>query len=101
MISTATKTAAGLTEKLAEHDVKHDLKEKVAELQERGAEILGNASDYANEAGVKVRHFVDRTADDLGNVTQNVETEIRGNPVRSAMIALGVGFVIGALLARR
>jgi len=101
MISTATKTAANVTKALAENDVKSSLKDTVHDLQDRGSEFVHNASDYANEAGARVRGFVDRTVDDVNSVSRNVETEIRGNPVRSSLIALGVGFALGALLTRR
>ncbi len=101
MISTATKTAANVTKALAENDVKSSLKDTARDLQDRGADLVHNVSDYANEAGARVRGFVDRTVDDVSHASHNVESEIRGNPVRSALIALGVGFALGALLTRR
>jgi len=101
MISTATKTAANVTRALAENDVKSTLKDTARDIQDRGADLAGNVADYASEAGARVRGFVDRTVDDVNSVSRNVETEIRGNPVRSALIALGVGFALGALLTRR
>lgn len=101
MISTATKTAANITKDLAENDAKHTLKDTARDLQDRGAEVINNASSYASEAGARVRGFVDRTVDDVNHVSRNVEDEIRGNPVRSSLIALGIGFALGALLTRR
>ena len=101
MISTATKTAANVTKALAENDVKTSVRDTARDLQDRGADFIHNASDYANEAGARVRGFVDRTVDDVNHVTHNVESEVRGNPVRSTLIALGIGFALGALLTRR
>ncbi len=101
MISTATKTAANVTKALAENDVQNTLKDTARDLQDRGADFVNNVSDYANEAGARVRGLVDRTVDDVNHVSQNVEGEIRGNPVRSTLIALGIGFALGALLTRR
>jgi len=101
MISTATKTAANVTKALAENDARNTLKDAAHDLQGRGADFVGNVSDYASEAGARVRGFVDRTVDDVNHVSHNVEGEIRGNPVRSTLIALGLGFTLGALLTRR
>ncbi len=101
MISTATKTAANVTKALAENDVKTTVKDTARDLQERGGDFVHNVADYANEAGARVRGFVDRTVDDVNHVSHDVEGEIRGNPVRSTLIALGIGFALGALLTRR
>ena len=54
----------------------------------------------ANEAGHKVRHFIDDASDRITHASETVTTQIRSNPVQSSMIALGVGFLVG-LLARR
>lgn len=101
MISTATKTAANVTKALAENDVKNTVKDATRDLQDRGGDFIHNVADYANEAGSRVRGFVDRTVDDVNHVSHDVEGEIRGNPVRSTLIALGIGFALGALLTRR
>ena len=101
MISTATKTAANVTKALAENDAKTSVKDAAQDLQDRGADLVSNVADYASEAGARVRGFVDRTVDDVNHASRNVEDEIRSNPVRSTLIALGAGFVLGALLTRR
>lgn len=101
MISTATKTAADVTKTLAENDAKTTIKDAARDLQDRSADLVSNVSDYASEAGARVRGFVDRTVDDVNHVSHGVEDEIRGNPVRSTLIALGIGFALGALLTRR
>ena len=101
MISTATKTAAEVTKALAENDARNTLKDATRDLQDRSADFVHNVSDYANEAGARVRGIVDRTVDDVNHVSHEVEGEIRGNPVRSTLIALGIGFALGALLTRR
>ena len=50
---------------------------------------------------MKVRGFVDQTVDNVNTASQNLETEIKANPLRSGLIAVGIGFVLGALLTRR
>ncbi len=54
----------------------------------------------ANEAGRKVRSMVNAASDEISHASEKVNGEIRSNPVRSSMIALGVGVLLGALLRR-
>lgn len=56
--------------------------------------------DAAETAGRKVRGFLNSAGDEIVNVKDTVATEIRTNPVQSALIALGVGIVIGAISRR-
>lgn len=97
MLSSATKAAANVTKGLAENDIRNAGRDAEAE----GRDILHNVSDYANEAGQKVRGFFDKTLDTTSTVTHKVEAEIKSNPIRSSAIALGAGFILGALLTRR
>ena len=97
MLSSATKAAANVTKGLAENDLRNAAQDVEAD----GRDILHNVSDYANEAGQKVRGFFDKTLDTTNKVTHNVEAEIKSNPIRSSAIALGAGFILGALLTRR
>ncbi len=97
MLSSATKAAAGVTKILAENDVRNAVRDVEAE----GRSVIDDVSDYANEAGQKVRGVVDRTFDHTQRVTGDIEAEIKSNPIRSSIIALGAGFILGALLTRR
>ena len=97
MISTATKVAANATRASAEHD----LKSAADDLAGQGRDAVDAVSEYANEAGQKVRGFVDRTLESSNRVSAGVQDEIKSNPVRSSLIALGAGFILGALLTRR
>ena len=54
----------------------------------------------ANEAGRKVRSIYENANGELSNVGDRVSAEIKDNPVRASLIALGVGVVLGALLRR-
>jgi len=56
--------------------------------------------DAAHDAGRKVRGFIDSATDELTHAKETVTKEIRTNPVQSSVIALGVGFVLGALFRR-
>jgi ElaB/YqjD/DUF883 family membrane-anchored ribosome-binding protein len=97
MISTATKVAANATKASAENDLKRAADDLAAD----GRAAVDSVSEYANEAGQKFRSFVDRTLESTNRVSSGVQDEIRLNPVRSSLIALGAGFVLGALLTRR
>ncbi|MBW8882764.1 MAG: DUF883 family protein [Asticcacaulis sp.] len=97
MLSSATKAAANVTKSLAENDIRNAARDA----EDNSQDILHNVSDYAMDAGQKVRGFVDKTVDQTGRVSQRVQDEITTNPIRSSAIALGVGFILGALLTRR
>jgi len=108
MLSSATKAAANITKGLAENDLRNSAREAsnnardaAHDLKDRGHDMLNNVSDYANEAGQKVRGLFDRTLDSSKSATHKIESEIKTNPVRSSAIALGAGFILGALLTRR
>jgi len=54
----------------------------------------------ANQAGRKVRSIYNTASDEISHASEKVTGEIRSNPVRSTMVALGVGMLLGALLRR-
>jgi ElaB/YqjD/DUF883 family membrane-anchored ribosome-binding protein len=97
MLSSATKAAADVTKASAENDLRSAAQDAV----NGGKDALNNVSDYASEAGQKVRGLLDKTVDQTSRLSQNVEAEIKSNPIRSSAIALGAGFILGALLTRR
>lgn len=97
MLSSATKAAANVTKASAENDLRNAAQDAASESKE----ALNTVSDYASEAGQKVRGLLDKTVDQTSRLSQNVEAEIKSNPIRSSAIALGAGFILGALLTRR
>ena len=48
-----------------------------------------------------LRDLYDRTRDTTSRVGHDLESEIKTNPVRASLIALGAGFILGALFANR
>ncbi len=97
MLSAATKASAGLTRDLAENDIKTAGRD----LENEGRDFLNDVNDYASEAGQKVRGAFDKTVAGTSRFSHRVEDEIKSNPIRSSAIALGAGFILGALLTRR
>lgn len=55
---------------------------------------------FANDAGRTVRGYLETANDYVSDTTDKVNHEIQNNPLRSALIALGAGFIIGSLLRR-
>lgn len=55
----------------------------------------------ANQAGRKVREYVDTATHEVLDASQKVETQIRSNPVTAAAVGVGIGFLLGAMFCRR
>ncbi|GEM_PF-1055727 len=54
----------------------------------------------ASQAGRKVREMFNSASDEISQVGDHVTSEIRGNPIRSSVIALSIGVLLGALIRR-
>jgi ElaB/YqjD/DUF883 family membrane-anchored ribosome-binding protein len=100
MLSNATKSAARAATDGAEHDIKRTLKDTVGQVQHDLENTLDHASDYAGEAGKKVRGAVDKTVHNVKAATGHLTDEIKHKPVQSSLLALGAGFVLGSLVRR-
>ena len=48
----------------------------------------------------KVLNLYNSAFDELSHATETVTTQIRTKPVQSSVVALGIGFLIGALMRR-
>lgn len=96
MLSNATKESARITKDLAANDLKSAANDAGNQVNN----AVDHLSDYANQAGRTVRHYIDNASDELSHVSDRVTSEIRTNPVRSTLIALAAGFVIGAIARR-
>lgn len=67
---------------------------------EAAEDVKEDLREAAGRAGRKVRSFIHTAGDEITHAKDTVTTEVRANPVRSSMIALGLGVVLGALLRR-
>jgi len=72
----------------------------VSSLKNTANEFNNDLHSAANQAGRKVRSMYNAASDEISHAGEVVTSEIRSNPVRSSMIALGVGVLLGALLRR-
>lgn len=81
-------------------DAVRNLKNSAHDVSQTAGEIKDDVCATANNAGHKVRNFIDSASEELAHTTETVTTKIKGKPVQSSLIALGIGFVLGALLSR-
>lgn len=63
-------------------------------------EIGETLHDAAHNAGRKARGMLNSAKDELTHARDYMGAEIRSNPVRSSMIALGVGLLLGTVFRR-
>ncbi|MFZ4125147.1 MAG: hypothetical protein ACOYJ2_03635 [Rickettsiales bacterium] len=69
-------------------------------LKDGSCEMSESLHDAAHNAGRKVRSMLHTASDEMSHARDYLGTEIRNNPVRSSVIAVGVGVLLGALLRR-
>lgn len=72
----------------------------VSELKGSTRAIKDDLQKTANQAGRKIRSLYNTASDEFSHASEKVTSEIRTNPVRSSIIAMGVGVLLGALLRR-
>lgn len=81
-----------------------NLKSSAQNLRDNASAVANDAGDdlreVANKAGRKVRGFINTASDEITHARDTVTSEIRSNPVQSSLVALGVGYLLGALLRR-
>lgn len=68
--------------------------------QNAAGEAEDKVLNLAGRMTEKFRGLVDTASDDISHATQKVNASIHEKPVRSTIVALGLGFLIGALISR-
>lgn len=74
--------------------------ETVKNLKQSTDDLQDDLHNAANQAGRKVRGMIDAAGDEVSYVSDRLTSEFQTNPLRSGVIALGVGVLLGALLRR-
>ena len=97
MPSFASKTAAHRSQAPADKEILNGAHEAVRELAEDGRHILHRAGETSQRVRNLLHTSLDRTQD-LGH---EVEAHVKAHPVRSSLVALASGFLLGALLSPR
>lgn len=80
--------------------LKNEAREDIEEVREGLEVVKDDLRDVANRAGRKVRNFIDSASSEATHVRDTVTHRIEDKPVQSALIALGAGFILGALFRR-
>ena len=93
MFPASTKESVANEAKLGANRVKEDIRHTASNIGD-------DLEAAANTAGRKVRQYFDTASDEITHAAETVTTQIRNKPVQSSLMALGVGFVIGALFRR-
>ncbi|ESQ81276.1 hypothetical protein [Asticcacaulis sp. YBE204] len=100
MLSPATKAAAGVTKVLAEHDVRSDADRALNKAEDGAHKVIDDLTHRASEAGAKVRTFFDDAQGHLNTAGGRLNKEVHDNPVRTGLLALGAGVLLGMLIKR-
>lgn len=75
-------------------------KRNMNEVKDTANDLRGDLESTAHRAGRKARKLLDTATTEINHAGTKVVREVRTNPVRSSVIALGIGAVLGALLRR-
>jgi len=81
-------------------DVKNAASNIRDEVVDTAYEVKNDLRGAANQAGIKVRSFFNSASDEISHASDSVTKQVRANPVQSSLIALGAGFILGALFRR-
>lgn len=81
-------------------DVKLAANKAKNETRATAANIRDELEHAAHHAGSSIREFLHNTGDEVSQVSEAVTTKIREKPVQSTLVALGAGFLLGALFRR-
>lgn len=77
-----------------------NIKDNVSEIKNSANEAKQELRDKANNVGRRLRLIYNTASSEITHAGEKVTSEIRTNPVRSSMIALAAGLVLGKLLRR-
>lgn len=87
------------------HQAREFAAAKVSQIRQSAGEHASQLRQYASEKALIVRQKAgagwDVTSDKAKQLHKSGEEYVKANPTKSVLIALGVGFVLGALIRRR
>ena len=100
VFSASTKESAKITKDLATSDLKSAANDASRSFDSKAHNIVDDVAEYANRTGKKVRRIFDEAGNELHHASDFVKSEINTNPVRSVLIAAGVGALLGMIIRR-
>ncbi len=69
-------------------------------IEEAKNEVHYTAGKAAKKACGMFDNAINSVGNEIDNAKNSISSQIRNNPIQSSAIALGIGFVLGALLIR-
>lgn len=75
-------------------------KTNISTVKTAANDLRDELDSMAATYGRKARELLETAGDEFNDATETVSNEIKANPIRSGLIALGLGVVIGALIRR-
>ena len=88
----------------AAEDLKAVASAKAQEFRSAAEQRAAQFRDVAGVKGAQFRDFADKTwgeaRKDIGDVTEDVKKFTREKPLHALLAAVGVGFIIGAIVRR-
>jgi ElaB/YqjD/DUF883 family membrane-anchored ribosome-binding protein len=97
MVSMNTDAAEKAQTKIQSEMAQQDVKDNVSSLKKDVADL---ASSVRNLADAELGNVATSAQDAAQRGLGEVESRIRKNPTQAALVAAGVGFVVGLILAR-
>lgn len=82
------------------HDVKDAVHRLKGDARDTAATVKDDLENAARRTGQHVRDLADAAGHNAADMAGSVTAKIRDNPVQASLIALGIGFVAGALYRR-
>jgi len=86
-------------------ELKHDVEGLGAAARQAASEHASTVRDAAghlyDEGRERAGHLYDQSRQQAQRLERTVETQVRQRPMQAVLIAVGVGFILGALCVRR
>ena len=95
MFNPNTKTANDRTDSISKN-ASHAAYEARNAVEDTADDIRATA----NRVGRRARNLFNTASDEISDAADTVTTYVRKSPVQSSFVALGIGFVLGALFRR-
>jgi ElaB/YqjD/DUF883 family membrane-anchored ribosome-binding protein len=82
------------------HNTENDAEEVVSSIYEAAAAIKEDVETLAQTAGRRVRNVIDAAESNVSEVTGNMTSVIRDNPIQSSLAFLAAGTILGLMVRR-
>ena len=70
------------------------------DLRSTSCSIQDDISAAAAHAGAEVRSLINMASEQIGETSKRISHEVQTNPMRSTLLAIGLGFFVGMIFRR-